>query len=313
MTYYYILPDGEKTLPISGSVSFIHDMCEMLDLMIHSPTALKILKHNANLPKPLVIEEWKNPLDSGRNENGRIQIANGKTKYGSKVEKYSWLTLVPHEIRHCYNIKSQSTILQSVSYAVANEPDAQAIGCLIALELSDYIEKNKEILPNAGVLKKHLETPKPHQIFKKFYEESDGSEEEKKASAILKFAKDWTSRIWDNEYYHNRTIAENAYRIGIERDISENEGWDRLNEETFPLKEAELLKKEKNIIRKEWPTFLKRLMDGTYNTDVILYGQDIKPENLIQTISPKLATHLQKIGVIPKPCSQPIPTPSSER
>jgi len=311
ITYYYILPDGEKTLPISGSAPFIRDMREMLDLMTHSPTALKILDHNANLPKPLVIEEWENPLDSGRNENGRVQIANGKLKDGSIVDKYSWLTLVPHEFRHSYNIRSKSTILQSVAYAIANEPDAQAMGCLIALELSDYLKKNEATIHNASVIRERLDSITLHRTFRQFYNEAQGTEKEKKATAIIRFSQHWTSRVWDNEYYHKRTIAENAYRIGIERDISPNGGWDRLNEETFPPVEAELFQKEAGIIRKEWPTFCKRLMDGTYNTDVIPYGQDVKPADLIQMISPKLAAHLREVGIIPQNRTQPTPIQST--
>ena len=41
-------------------------------------------------------------------------------------------------------------------------------------------------------------------------------------------------------------------------------------------------------------------MDGTFNTDVIQYGQGIHPSNLIETISPQLANHLREIGVIPQ-------------
>lgn len=42
-TYSYKLPDSGKTLMLSGSSAFINDMSDMLDIMTHSPTALKLL------------------------------------------------------------------------------------------------------------------------------------------------------------------------------------------------------------------------------------------------------------------------------
>ena len=69
-----------------------------------------------------------------------------------------------------------------------------------------------------------------------------------------------------------------------------------------------VLQDERETIKAEWPTFCQRLMDGTYNTDVLPYGQNIKPAQLIQTIAPKLYEHLKTIGVIPSKsdCSQAV-------
>lgn len=65
------------------------------------------------------------------------------------------------------------------------------------------------------------------------------------------------------------------------------------------------LSDESEIIQKEWPTFFKRIMDGTFNTDIIRYGQNIHPLNLIDHISPQLANHFREIGVIPQK-AQPV-------
>ena len=311
MGYNYVLPDGKRILPISGSAGFIRDMLEMLNLMVHSPTALKILNHNADLPKPLVIEEWENALDLGRNEKGRLQIASGRLADGSVADKYDWLQLVPHEFRHSYNMRSKSTILQSVAYGIANEPDAKAMEGVIAMELTEYLKR--ENVPGTDTIQKRLESHPTAQMFMSFYDESKGTDEERKAAAVIRFSQAWASQIWPDPRYGHKTAAETAYRIGIERDISPDGGWVRLADEDFKKVEADLLKKEGAIIREEWPTFCQRLMDGTYNTDVLPYGQNIKPEKLIETISPKLAAHLKEIGVMPKKAEPYLPTPVAER
>ncbi|MBR6412933.1 MAG: hypothetical protein IKS41_07245 [Alphaproteobacteria bacterium] len=329
VTYYYILPDGKKTLPISGTVGFIREMCEMLDLMTHSPTALKILYHNANLKKPLVIEEFKDALDSGRNTGKSIQIAYGREKDGTEVSKYGWLTLVPHEFRHSYNMpKSKSQILHGIAYSIANEPDAHAMGGLIAMELCDYLERSGN--PEAAKIQKHLSDYPEHKVFRKLYEETKGEETERKAETVLRFTQWWA------QYYvpkFGKTFAEQAYQVAIERDTTQDGGWQTCTEEEFKKIEEVLLGKrkyeeianepfmkgripisdERALIQREWPTFCKRLMDGTYNTDVLPYGQDIKPADLIQIVSPKLAAHLKKIGIIPRPSKNPVPTPTPDR
>jgi len=326
ITYYYILPDGKKTLPISGTVGFVREMCEMLDLMTHSPTALKILYHNANLKKPLVIEGWKNARDFGRNTGKSIQVAYKQLENGEKVSKYHWLTLVPHEFRHSYNMtKSESQILHGIAYAVTNEFDAHAIEGVISVELCDYLKKSNN--PEADAIQKHLLAHPEHDEFRKFYEETQGTDTERKAEAVMQFIP-WLSQRYVPSF--KKTFAEQAYRAAIERDTTQD-GWIECSDKDFEKIEACLLGKikyeeianepfmkgrvplsdERAMIRKEWPTFCKRLMDGTYNTDVLPYGQDIKPAELIQMVSPKLADHLREIGVIPKAVekSSPVLTP----
>ena len=56
MSNGYVLPDSGNILDLNGSPEFLKDMKEMLDIMVHSPTALKILNFNASLPNPLKIE-----------------------------------------------------------------------------------------------------------------------------------------------------------------------------------------------------------------------------------------------------------------
>ena len=330
MTYYYILPDGKKTLPISGSAPFVRDMREMLDLMTHSPTALKILEHNANLPNPLVIEEFKDALDLGRNTGKSIQIAFGQEKDGTKVSKYDWLTLVPHEFRHSYNIeKPKSQILHAVAYAIANEPDAQAMGCVIALELSQYLRKEGAKLPYATETREHLEKHPSHKFFMDFYSQTKGTEAERKRQAVEMFVCALAQKKFPK---FNGTFAEAAYKVAIERDTTKD-GWIKATDEDFQKIEDCLVGKvkyedianepfmkgripisdERALIRKEWPTFFKRLMDGTYNTDVLPYGQDTKPAELLQKVSPELAEHLQKIGIMPHNSAHPMSPPTSGR
>ena len=328
MGYYYVLPAGEKTLPISGSTGFIRDMREMLDLMTHSPTALKILYHNANLKQPLVIEEFPDALDFGRNTGESIQVAYRQKKDGEKVSKYHWLTLVPHEFRHSYNMpKSESLILHGIAYAVTNELDAHAIEGLITLELCDYLKKSNN--PEADAIQEHLLAHREHKEFQEIYEKTQGTETERKAETMMQFIP-WLSRFYIPRF--KKTFVEQAYQTAIERDTTKD-GWIECSDEDFEKIEACLLGKikyeeiahepfmkgrvplsdEREMIRREWPTFCKRLMDGTYNTDVFPYGQNVKPEELIETVSPKLAVHLREIGVMPKKEKPYLPTPVAER
>ena len=310
----YVLPDSGNILVLDGSPDFQKDMKEMLDIMVHSPTALKILNFNASSPNPLKIEEFENALDLGRNTGKSVQLAHGHLKNGEPISKYSWLTLLPHEIRHSYNTPiKNSNILRSLAYALVNEADAQAIEGLVAVELGEYLEKNKEYVPDAEVVLKHLNEDPKVQFFKSFYDEAKGTDEERKSQAMEMFVKEFAKyQTKDGK----STFGELAYKTALERDTTEN-GWEKCSDEDLKKIEECLLGKldsktvanepwmkgrkqlsdESKIIRKEWPTFCKRIMDGTFNTDVIKYGQNIKPENLVETISPKLSIHLREIGI----------------
>ena len=323
MSHGYVLPDSGNVLVLDGSPEFLKDMKEMLDIMVHSPTALKILNFNAGLSSPLKIEEFENALDLGRNTGKSIQLAHGQLKSGEPVSKYSWLTLLPHEIRHSYNTSiKNSNILHSLAYALVNEADAQAIEGLVAMELSEYIEKNKETSPDAEAVVNHLnKDPKVH-FFKSFYDKVNGTDLERKAQAMEMFVREFAKHPTKDG---KSTFGEFAYKTALERDTTAN-GWEKCSDDELKKIEGCLLGKinpetikdeafmkgrkqlfsEQKTIQKEWPTFCKRIMDGTFNTDVIRYGQNIKPENLIETISPKLAIHLRKIGVIPQK-TQPVP------
>lgn len=305
----YALKNGKK-LQISGSWTFIKDLKEMLDIMVKSPTASKLLDFNASMSQPLKIKEWDtNPLAWGRNTGHEIEIASKTLPNGEKPSKYNWLTLIPHEIRHSYNIpKTKSRILNSLAYAIANEADAHAIESLIALELKDIMDKKmsetKENDPDYEGLQRYSHNP-DYSFFKKFYDNANGDDLTKKSIAMTDFVKAYNTHQGNDRFYPSRTFAELFYRWGVEREISPNGGWDRLNEETFPIKERELFEKEKEIIKKEWPTFCKRVMDGTFNTDVIQYSKTtngdnkaITPENLVETVSPKLANHFREMGII---------------
>ena len=312
----YTLKSG-KGLHIKGSDAFIKDMREILDIMVHSPTALKLLNFNAGLAEPMAVEEFENALDLGRNTGKNIQLAYGQLKSGKPVSKYDWLTLLPHEIRHSYNTPiKDSSILRSLAYAIVNEADAQAIEGLIALELDEYLEKNKENIPNAEDIRHHLSSDPTVQFFKKFYDEAKGTDSERKAQAMTMYVKKSARHPTKDG---KSTFAEYLYKIGLERDTT-TDGWERCSDEELKMIEGCLLGKinpetvkdkpcmkgrkalsdEKETIQKEWPTFCKRIMDGTFNTDVIRYGQDIRPENLIETISPQLANHFCEMGIIPR-------------
>ena len=115
-----------------------------------------------------------------------------------------------------------------------------------------------------------------------------------------------------------KNFAELAYKSSLERNTTVGGGWERFSDEDTQKIEGCLLGKinpesiahepcmkgrkqlsdERRIIQEEIPTFCKRIMDGTFNTDVIRYGQGIKPISLIDTLSPQLAKHLREIGVI---------------
>ena len=143
---------------------------------------------------------------------------------------------------------------------------------------------------------------KKYNLFYEAYQKSSGTPQERKAQAMESFIKQF-SRLKLKEYhgYKNKTFAEIAYRTGFERNISLNGGWNQLeSEETFQKKEQEFLQSEKDIIDKKWPAFCLSVMKGTLNTDVIPYGQKIKPENLIKTFSPELHQHFVDLGVISK-------------
>lgn len=319
----YILPDSGNRLVLNGSPEFLKDMKEMLDIMVHSPTALKILNFNATLPNPLKIEEFEDALDLGRNTGKSILLAHGKLKNGEPVSKYSWLTLLPHEIRHSYNTPIRNSyILHSLAYALVNEADAQAIEGLVAVELEKYLEKNKKNFPNAEAVMNHLNEDPKVQLFKSFYDQTKGTDAERKAQAMEMFIKEFAKLPTKDG---RSTFGELSYKNSLERDTTEN-GWEKCSDEDLRKIEDCLLGKldpktvvnepwmkgrkqlpdESETIQKEWPTFCRRIMDGTFNTDVIRYGQNIKPENLIETISPKLAIHFRKIGVIPQK-TQPVP------
>ncbi len=313
----YTLPDTHNKLILNGSTDFLKDLREMLDIMVHSPTALKLLNFNANLSEPLAIEEFKDALDLGRNTGKSIQLAHEQLANGKPVSKYQWLTLLPHEIRHSYNAPvKNSNILHALAYAVVNEADAQAIEGLIALELNEYLEKNKENIPNAGDIQRYLSSDPKVQFFKKFYGEAKGTNLERKAQAMTMFVKAF-ARYPVNE--GKSTYAELSYKTALERDTTAD-GWEKCSDEELKKIEGCLLGKinpeivkgepwmkgrkqlssEKETIQKEWPTFCKRIMDGTFNTDVIQYGQGIHPSNLIETISPQLSNRLRENGIIPK-------------
>ena len=313
----YILPDTRNRLILHGSSNFLRDMREILDIMIHSPTALKLLNFNANLSEPLMIEEFKDALDLGRNTGKSIQLAHGQLSNGKPVSKYQWLTLLPHEIRHSYNTPvKNSNILHALAYALVNEADAQAIEGLIGLELSKYLEKNKDNIPNAEDIQHYLAADPKVQFFKKFYDKAKGSDSERKAQAMTMFVKEFAKYPVNGG---KSTYAELSYKTALERDTTIN-GWEkcsdeelkkiedcllgRINPETIKnepwMKGRKQLSCERETIQKEWPTFCKRIMDGTFNTDVIQYGQGIHPSNLIDMISPELANHLREVGVVPK-------------
>ncbi len=328
----YILPDSHKSLTIIGSSNFIKDMREMLDLMVHSPTALRIFNYNAHLPKPLSVEEFKNALDLGRNTGTHIQVAYGKTQNGRMVSKYDWISLLPHEMRHSYNIpKLKSHILNAIGYAITNELDAQAIGAAVALEIDQYIETHKKSYPNTEEIKKELYKDPRVGYFKELYDKAKGNAEDKKREAIEQYALGVGQKLvrFGKDY---KTFSELAYKISIERDTTAHHGWKRMSDAEFDKLESCLLGKikpekvateawmqgreniqdERDIIKKEWPTFCQRLMNGTYRTDVIPYFQNIKPTNLIQLISPKLSEHLKKTDVIPHPKALERKTPTHE-
>lgn len=312
----YILPDTHNKLILHGSSEFLKDMHEMLDIMVHSPTALKLLNFNANMPEPLLIEEFANALDLGRNTGKSIQLAHGQLKNGELVSKYQWLTLLPHEIRHSYNAPvKNSYILAALAHAVVNEADAQAIEGLVALELNEYLEKNKESMPNAEDIQHHLSSDPKVQLFKKFYDEVKGTDSERKAQAMTMFVKKFAQHSTRDG---KSTFGEFGYKTALERGTTVNGGWKKCSDEELGKIEGCLLGKitpetikdepwmkgrkqlssEKEIIQKEWPTFCKRIMDGTFNTDVLQYGQGIHPSNLIETISPQLANHFRERGIM---------------
>ena len=305
---HYTLPTGKK-IDLSGSPEFVQDVKEMLDILAHSPTAVKILDHVA-----LPIEEFKEGLDLGRNTGKSIQLTHRELKNGEKIQKYSWLTLIPHEFRHSYNApKSDSHILNAMAYALVNEGDAQAIEGLVALELNEYIEKNKDKLSDAQAIQDCLAGDPKLQFFKKFYDEAKGSDGERKAHAMEMFVK----KFAQHPIQGGKTFAELAYKSSLERNTTVGGGWERFSDEDTQKIEGCLLGKinpesiahepcmkgrkqlsdESKVIGKEMPTFCNRIMDGTFNTDVIQYGQDIKPISLIDTLSPQLAKHLREIGV----------------
>ncbi|MBQ4472109.1 MAG: hypothetical protein II942_02555 [Alphaproteobacteria bacterium] len=313
----YVLPDTQNKLIMRGSPEFLRDMREILDIMVHSPTALKLLNFNASLSEPLAVEKFKDALDLGRNTGKSIQLAHGQLANGKPVSKYQWLTLLPHEIRHCYNAPvKNSKILHALAYAIVNEADAQAIEGLIALELNEYLEKNKENIPNAEDIQYHLNSDPKVRFFKKFYDGAKGTDLERKAQAMTRFVKEFAKYPMNGS---KSTYAELCYKTALERDTTAD-GWEkcsdeelekiedcllgRINPETIKnepwMKGRKKLSSEKETIQKEWPTFCKRIMDGTFNTDVIQYGQGIRPSNLVETISPQLANHFHEIGIIPQ-------------
>ncbi|MGN0920081.1 MAG: hypothetical protein ACI4OR_04945 [Alphaproteobacteria bacterium] len=313
----YLLPDTHNKLVLHGSFEFLKDMREVLDILIHSPTALKLLNFNASLPEPLVVEEFKDALDLGRNTGKSIQLAHGQLRNGKPVSNYQWLTLLPHEIRHSYNAPvKNSKILHALAYALVNEADAQAIEGLIGLELNAYLEKNKENIPNAENIQHHLSSDPKVQFFKKFYNEAKGTDSERKTQTMAMFVKEFSKHPTKDG---KSTFGELGYKTALERDTTIN-GWEKCSDEELKKIEGCLLGKinpeivkdepwmkgrkqlssEKETIQKEWPTFCKRIMDGTFNTDVIRYGQDIHPSNLIETLSPQLAKHFREIGIMPQ-------------
>lgn len=313
----YILPDTQNKVIVQGSPEFLQDMREVLDIMVHSPTALKLLNFNAMLSEPLTIEEFKGALDLGRNTGQSIQLAHKQLKDGKPVSKYQWLTLLPHEIRHSYNTPiKNSNILHALAYAVVNEADAQAIEGLISFELIEFLEKNKGNIPDAENIQNYLAADPKAKFFKKFYSEARGTDLERKAQAMTMFVREF-ARYPVNE--DKLTYAELSYKTALERDTTVN-GWEKcsdaelekiegcllgkINPESIKdepwMKGRKPLSSEKETIQKEWPTFCKRIMDGTFNTDVIQYGQGIHPSNLIETISPQLADHFRKVGVMPQ-------------
>ena len=317
----YVLPDSGNILALDGSPEFLKDMREMLDIMVHSPTALKILNFYASSHDPLKIEEFKEALDLGRNTGKSIQLAYGQLKSGEPVSKYSWLTLLPHEIRHSYNTPiKNSNILHSLAYALVNEADAQAIEGLVAVELMEYLEKNRENVPNAASVLNHLNNDPKVQFFKSFYDKAKGTDLERKSQSMEMFVKEFAKHPTKDG---KSTFGEFGYKTALERDTTAN-GWEKCSDEDLKkiedcllgkvdsktvsnepwMKGRKQLSDESETIRKEWPTFCKRIMDGTFNTDVIKYGQNIKPENLVETISPQLATHLHEMGI-----SSPIRRP----
>ena len=244
------------------------------------------------------------------------------------VKKYLSITLVAHEFRHSYNMpKSKSQILHAIAYAVTNEFDAHAIEGLVSLELCDYLKKSNN--PEAKVIQKHLLAHPEHDEFRKFYEQTKGTETERKAETMMQFIP-WLAQRYVPRF--KKTFAEQAYQVAIERDTTQD-GWIKCSDKDFEKIEACLLGKtkyeeiahepfmkgriplsdERAVIRKEWPTFCKGLMDGTYNTDVLPYGQNVKPSELIQMVSPKLAEHLRKIGVMPNTPTYPTPIQNPDR
>ena len=324
MSNGYVLPDTGNILALDGSPEFLKDMKEMLDIMVHSPTALKILNFNAGLPNPLKIEEFENALELGRNTGKSIQLAHGQLKDGKPVSRYSWLTLLPHEIRHSYNTPiNNSNILHSLAYALVNEADAQAIEGLVGLELSEYLEKNKETSSNAEAILNHLNEDPKVQFFLNFYDRANGTDTERKSRAMEMFVKEYARHPTKDG---KSTFGEFSYKTALERDTTANGGWEICSDEDLKkiedcllgkvdsktvanepwMKGRKQLSDESETVRKGWPTFCKRIMDGTFNTDVIKYGQNIHPSNLIESISPELANHFREIGVIPQK-TQPVP------
>ena len=268
----YILPESGNILFLDGSPEFLKDMKEMLGIMIHSPTALKILNFNASSSNPLKIEEFKEALDLGRNTGKSIQLAHGKLKNGESVSKYSWLTLLPHEIRHSYNTPiKNSNILHSLAYALVNEADAQAIEGLVAVELGGYLEKNKEHVPDAEVVLNYLNEDPKVQFFKSFYDKAKGTDTERKSQAMEMFVKESAKYPTKDG---KSTCGEFYYKTALERDTTQN-GWEKCSDEDLKKIEDCLLGKlnsktvanepwmkgrkqladESETIRKEWPTF----------------------------------------------------------
>ena len=315
---FYRLPDSKKKISVFGSPAFVKDMCEMLDVLVHSPTALKLLNFYADFTPPRTIEGWENkPLDNGRNLPDRIQVAYNKDRPESK---YGFLTLLPHEIRHNYNMpRPKSYILHAVAYAI-NEVDAHAIGALVALELEQYLAKQNT--PYADNIRAQLNKEPDNTYFKELYAKTKGTEKERKAQTVTQYVLDYAQYSPPGT---DKTFAEMCYKSCLERDTTKTAGgWKQGTEIVLKLMENRLLGKtlpdlpdlkgrkklpdEKNIIRKELDGFAKKLMKGTYMTDLLPYGKNIAADKLLQTAVPSLYKHLKDIGVLDLVPPHPHPT-----
>ena len=114
----------------------------------------------------------------------------------------------------------------------------------------EYLEKNRENVPNAASVLNHLNKDPKVQFFKSLYDKAKGTDLERKSQSMEMFVKEFAKHPTKDG---KSTFGEFGYKTALERDTTAN-GWEKCSDEDLKKIEDCLLGKvdSKTVSNEPW-------------------------------------------------------------